>query len=142
MLFEFINPSDKYTFIASSIEIAGVVALNLGRAYGARCLDPGNDESTPVLFGWSDWLEERGLDKDWSESHLPEIADAMASFLIGSAEDRIEVEAALAEIPAEKHEAWLAARHDRRRSSMNDIGSQAHHIAKRIRERIAKEVSA
>lgn len=142
MLFEFINPSDKYTFIAPSIEVAGVVALNLGPAYGARCIDPGNDVSTPLIFGWMDWLKEHGIDSDWIEAHLPELADAMASFLIGSASDRIEVEACLAEMPPEKHEAWLAARHDRKRSSMSDIGSRAHEIARIVRERLAKRSKA
>lgn len=135
MLFELINPSDPYTFIAPSLEVAGVTACLLSSGFGARCLDVGHqDEVTPILFGWDDWLEDRGIDSEWMNAHKPELAEALESFLIGSANHRADVEAMLAMIPDDKKEQWKNERQDRHRTSMNRIGEAAYSLAKKIRD--------
>jgi len=139
VLFELINPSDPYTFRAPSIEVAGAVACLLSTGFGARCLDEGHeDEQTPVLFGWNEWLEGRGINQDWIESHKAEIADAFDSFLIGKANERADVESMLALIPEDKQAQWRAERQDRHRTSLNQIGERAYQLAKRLRNGVSR----
>ena len=137
-LYELINPSDPYTFYAPSIEIAGVAVVMLSSGFGATPAR-GEGESTPVLFGWKEWLEEKGIDNAWCIAHLSEIADALDSFLIGNAAHRADVESMLDELPPEKRDAWRAKRQDRHRSSMNQIGEAAYAAAKRLRQKIAAQ---
>lgn len=134
-IYELINPSDPYTFEAGSIEVAGVAAATLSTGFGAQevgCEDEG--ESTPVMFGWDEWLKEHGIDSDWIAAHRTEIADALDSFLIGNPADRQDVEDMLAELPPDKQESWKARRQDRHRTSMNQIGESATNLARRLRE--------
>lgn len=135
-LYELINPSDRYTFRAPNIEIAAVVVLQLSSSFGAS--EVGGNESTPVLFGWEDWLKEHGIDEHFCDDKLPEIADALDSFLIGDPNERSDVESMLAELPEEKREAWRAKRQDRHRSSMNQIGEAAYRYANVIRQKVAR----
>ena len=139
-LYELINPSDRYTFYAPSIEVAGVVVCQLSPSFGAK--EIGGDEQTPILFGWDDWLENHGIDKKWVEVHLTEIADALDSFLIGGPNERADVESMLAMLPEEKREEWRAQRQDRHRSSKNQIGEAAYAYAKAIRKKLAKKRKA
>ena len=138
MLFELINPSDPYTFRAPSIEVAAVAVVQLSCHMGAKCIDPGCDESTPVMFGWDDWLESRGINGDWAHAHLDEVADALDSFLIGDPAFRADIESAMELIPEDKREQWRLERQDRHRSSMNQIGEAAYQRAKSLREYAAK----
>lgn len=133
-LFELVNPSDRYTFKAESIEIAGCAAVLLSSGFGATEIG-GNGESTPVLFGWNEWLADRGIDKSFIDANAGRIADALDSFLIGGANERGDVESMLAALPSdEARDKWRAERQDRHRSSMNDIGSAAYALAKRLRD--------
>lgn len=138
-LYELINPSDRYTFYAPNIEVAGVAVCQLSTNFGAK--EIGGDEQTPILFGWGAWLESRGITSEWVDSHLSEIADALDSFLIGGPAERADVESMLAELPEEKRVAWRAKRQDRHRSSMNQIGEAAYAYAKAIREKIAEKAT-
>lgn len=132
-VFELINPSDPYTFVAPSLEVAAVCAAMLSTGFGARQVDPPADETSPVLLGWDEWLADRGIDRRWIEAHESELADAFESFLIGNLADRRDVEEALALIPAESREAWRARRQERHRTSINDIGESAYRWARRLR---------
>ena len=138
MLYELINMSDTYTFYADSIELAGVCACLLGNGYGAKRAD-GEGETTPVLFGWNEWLADRGVDQAWVDSHRIEIADAYDSFLIGSASQRADIDEAVAAMPEEKRKEFILKRQNKRRSSMNQIGEYAYELAEFFRE---KEKSA
>jgi hypothetical protein len=127
-VFDIANPSDAYTIKGPFMACAIAVAILGNGAYGIK--------GTPVLFGWDDWLKEQGIE-DLSahiDAHAVEIADALESVLIGSERDREEVESTLAMLPEEKREEWLAMRHDKQRSSMNDIGGKARKIAARLRQ--------
>lgn len=135
-LYDLVNPSDSYTFYAPSIEVAGVCAMLLSTAYGATPVD-GQSESSPVFFGWSEWLEQKGINQDWIDLHSEEIAAAYDSFLIGDARSRADVESMLEMLPEDKRQEWRDKRQDRRRSSLNKIGENAYEFAKKIREKAA-----
>ena len=126
-VWEIANPSDKYTIKGPFMACAVAVAVLGNGAYGI--------EGTPVLFGWDGWLKDKGIEdlSAYIDAHKGEIADALDSVLIGSEADRAEVESALALMPAEKRAAWLNERHDRRRSSMNNIGGRARKLAAMLR---------
>lgn len=134
--YELINPSDPYTFKAPNIEIAGVCACLLSTGFGARQVDPPppDDETTPILFGWNEWLKDRGIDNAYIDAHREEIADAFDSFLIGDIRKRKDVEEMLALIPAEKQQEWKESRQERHRTSLNQIGEAAYRYAKKFRE--------
>lgn len=133
-VYNLINPSDAYTLIAPNVQIAGVAAALLSSSYGAEDVVTG--ESSPVLFGWETWLSSHQIDDAWVQAHGVEIAAAMDSLLIGTAGERAEVDATLKRIPESERAAWLAERHDRRRSSMNDIRHRATLAAERMRMRM------
>lgn len=140
--YELINPSDPYTFKAPNIEIAGLCAVLLSTSFGATQVDPPNpdNERTPVLFGWNEWLKDRGINEQFIENHLFEISEAFDSFLIGDINKRRDVEEMLALIPAEKQEEWKANRQERHRTSMNRIGEAAMRNAKAYRAAFEKNV--
>lgn len=132
-LYELINPSDPYTFYAPSIEIAGAAVVLLSSNFGAKQVHDENAESTPVLFGWDDWLKDRGIDDQWVKANRLEIADALDSFLIGGSDKRADVESMLEMLPEDKREQWKNERQDRHRSSMCQIGEGAYKMAKNLR---------
>lgn len=132
-IYELVSPSDPYTFEAPNIKVAGVVALLLSGGFGANRVSDDIEESSPVLFGWGEWLETNGIDKKWVEEHKAELGQAFDSFLIGDLSDRQDAVDMLAELPPEKREAWRAKRQDRRRSSVNRIGERAYELAKRYK---------
>lgn len=137
-LYELINPSDPYTFEAPNLEVASVAACLLSTRFGAKPVGDEDSESTPVLVGWDEWLNTRGIDGEWIKSHRIEIAAALDSFLIGKPGDRADVEDMLAELPEEKRKAWRAHRQDRHRTSMNRIGEEAYQLAEQLRGKEAE----
>lgn len=135
-LYELANPSDPYTFYAPSVEVAGMAAALLSTRFGATPVD-GEGESSPVLFGWDEWMNEKGIDSDWIEAHSAEIADALDSFLIGDAAKRADVESMLDMLPDDKKQEWRDQRQDRHRSSLSQIGEAAYQLAERLRNKAA-----
>jgi hypothetical protein len=136
MICEIINPSDPYTLRCQNFLVAAVAVAFLGSGnLGLRSED--GEQSTPVLFGWEDWLKDQGIEDEdlgaFAKVHRSEMADILDSVMIGDAKARQDAEAFLAELPEDKRAAWLAERHDRRRSSANDIGAAAWSLAKRLR---------
>ena len=139
-LYELINPSDPYTFRAPSLEIAGAAAAMLSTGFGAVQYDPpAEDDSTPVLFGWNDWMESRGMDKSWFLAHLAEIADALDSFLIGGRNTRADVEDAMSRMDEKNREEFRASRQNRYRTSLNQIGEAAYNLSKRLRAKLEQQ---
>lgn len=131
-VYELVNPSDPYTFEAPNIEVAGACACLLSSRFGAR--DVETDEQSPVLFGWDEWLKDRGINQEWIDAHLLELADAFDSFLIGSPATRADVKEMLALIPPEKQQQWKDSRQDRHRTSLSRIGEAAYQYAARFRK--------
>jgi len=137
MLFDLINMSDKYTFVADDLEIAALTTCLLGSGqYGADQLD--GDAKVPIfLLGGSDeWFTAKfGRNLEQSLNALkasPALIDCLESVLIG---DRREYDETLPMIAEDKRDEWIAAWHDRHRSSLNDIGGRAKRIAKALAEK-------
>lgn len=136
-LFDVINPSDAMTMHAPDILTAGAAVLLLGGGkIGARNIEGG--DGTPVLFGWEDWYKERGVEdvSDWIGDHLAEVADALESVMLGSPNDRTDLDEALRLMPKEAREAYIQDRNDRRRSSCSDWETYAHDLAGQLRSKI------
>ena len=138
---EIINPSDPYTIVGERFDVLAVATLILGNGQWALSGDADVHEMPIFLFGGHEpWLAKHGINDlgAFIDAHLTEIADALDSVLIGSRSERTSIEAVLAAIddPAQQEKA-RAVWHDKKRSSMNDIGGRAYALAKRVRERAA-----
>lgn len=126
-VYEIVNPSDAYTIKAPFLVAAVAVAILGNGKYGI----PGS----PILFGWDKWIKKKVGDiGEYIDRHRTEIAAALDSVLIGNEADRLDVESALLLIPVDQREQWLSARHERLRTSMNNIGANARHIANQLRQ--------
>ena len=135
-VYDIANPSDPYTIKGPFMPCAIAVVLLGNGAYGIK--------GTPILFGWDSWLKENGIEnlEFYIDTHALEIADALDTVLIGNERDREEVEGTLAMLAPERHKEWLAQRHDKKRSSLNDIGGRARKYADRLRSgRAAKDAT-
>lgn len=136
ILCEIINPSDPYTLRTDDFVAAAMAIAILGDGQlGLRTVD--DSQSTPVLFGWPGWMEANGVDDDYVGRHLDAIIAALDSVMIGNCSDRRDAESFLSKLPEDKRREWLEERHDRRRSSMNDIGGAAWCLAEHLRSRLA-----
>lgn len=155
-LYELVNPSDPYTFEAESEVIAGAVALGLGDGkYPADQIVDGrraaSEEEGDCIPCWAfdkdpekaanKWFEERcgkGFN-DFIRDNMEEIATALDSVLIGSHTDRKIFEAAMEKIDdPEKQKEFRDEWHDKKRSSMNDIGGYAWKLAESLRKKASK----
>lgn len=146
MEYELINLSDPYTFVATDREVAALVVGCFGTAYGADTKDEDREQSVPIfLLGgiadYNTWYVEtfgrtptEGLDV-----RKREVAEALLSMMLGRFEDRRKYEAALTAIddPAKK-EKFIADWQDGR-TSLNDIGTAAHIVGKKLMEECAKD---
>lgn len=134
MEYELKNPSDPYTFMSADREVAALVVFSLSMFYGAEPKEGDGDIPIFLFGGAAEWYQEtfgRNPDEGLKE-RKPEVAEALGSFMYGYFEDRRRYEAALAAITEpEKKEQFKAAWQDGR-SSLNDIGTYAHKMAKRL----------
>jgi hypothetical protein len=142
-IYEIANPSDAYT-MKSADELAAVLAcMFLGSGRYILTDESGRHVMPFFMFGGGEdeWLQRTfGMSLDDAiKSRLPAIADALESVLIGGFRDRREFEEAAALMTPENVAQFRERRHDRRRSSLNNIGRRAAALAKSIR---AKLVSA
>jgi hypothetical protein len=146
MLYEIVNPSDPYTFEAPTFEIAAVAIVLLAEGQlGVKPVgdDPEDARELPLLLFDSDgkWFEENlfPLEKigDFLDKHSEEIAAALDSVVIGGELDRSLFLTALARQEDDTKEAYRVAWHNKKRSSINDIGRSAWEMAKGIRETAA-----
>lgn len=135
MEYELKNPSDPYTFIAKDHEVAALTVFCISTLYGAEPKE--GDEDVPIfIFGGScKWYHEKfGRTPDEGlEERKKDVADALDSIMYGNFEDRRRYEAALKAITdSDKREEFRAVWQDGR-SSLNDIGTYAHMLAKKFR---------
>jgi len=129
---EIINPCDPYTLRTNDFLIASIAILILGEGkLGLRY----EGENTPILFGWDEWLSQKGVDNvaSFVKEHKEDIANCLESILIGTYKDREDAENTLKFIKDEHLITWLEERHNRKLSSMTDIGSLAWELAEKIR---------
>lgn len=134
MEFELINPSDPYTFIASSNEVAAITVFLIGSAYGAKAKDNSFEVPITMFGGGAEWYREQfghSADGGLSENK-EEVAKALESMMYGGFEDRKRYQAALNAIDDdEKREKFIAEWQDGK-SSLNDIGNYAYALAKKL----------
>ncbi len=93
--FEIINPSDPLTMLAPSLEVAAVAVAEISTQLGVSATIEGEEVSSPVLFGWDEWFQERGLDGDWFAQHRSQVVAALRSVALGDRNDRTDFEAAM-----------------------------------------------
>jgi len=143
-IYEIINPSDPYTFKADDERIAKAVAIILGEgAYGLKNTGTGDDlsDSTLLLFrdekgihkALEDTFGDGGLE-NFIKANKVAMADAFNSVLCMNNGDRSRYEDAVASLEPDKRQEYRDKVHDKRRSSMNDIGGLAWNIAKNLRK--------
>lgn len=135
MEYELKNPSDPYTFLAADFEVATLTVFSISTLYGAEAKEGG--ESVPIfLFGGARecYIEQFGRTPDeGKEAKKEELATALSSMMYGGFEDRRRYEAALTAITdPEKREKFITEWQDGH-SSLNDIGTYCHELAKRLR---------
>ncbi len=140
-LFNLINPSDAYTFYAPDIKVAGMAAAIISSKYGASPVD-GKGESSPVLLGWDDWMSKNGIDTEWVGANSLLIADALDSLLIGSPEQRKELDDILSSLPEAERIEWRANRQRELQTSANMIADRAYALAERLRQNVQSEGAA
>lgn len=149
-LYELGNPSDPYTYYASSDLVAIATNLYLGQGK-TFCIDTESGEQLgPMLLFASEQQVEAALKETFGEEslggfmkqHRAEIADALDSLMIFNAKKRRDYEDALVHItdPNER-EAYREKVLNRHRSSLNNYAAWAWGQAKSIREQLAKEAA-
>lgn len=143
MIFEIINPSDKYTLESDNFKTACITALILGEGkYSIVQVD--GDLNMPIfLFGGHDeWFKDQFgstvseiLESIKGEAYL-KIAECLDSVMIGGSSERKMYYAALALIEGEdKKKEWRDKWHDTYRGSMNNIGLRAWTLAELLRKK-------
>lgn len=113
--YNIVNPSDPVTMKAESLEVAAAAVVLLGQGYYSA--DDGEGGSTPLWFGWDEWLEEHGMAElgEWIDEHLAEVVTALESVMLGTVYDRADLDATLAAITDdEKRREFITQRNDRR----------------------------
>ncbi len=128
--YEIINPSDAYTLQAKDYNVACVCVAILGNGmYGIS--------GSPIIKGWDMFFTGLGIDLEkFIPERWAEMAECFDSVLIKTrtAEDRAAVEKQMEGMDTAARAKFLDERHDRLRSSMNDIGGRAMALAARLRE--------
>lgn len=134
MICEIINPCDQYTIRTSNFLSAAVAIVILGGGkMGLQNLE--GEECTPILSGWDNWLKKRGIEnlRKYIEMNKHEIADILDTVMIGSGTEREEAEAVMSLMPKNERQKWLYDRHEKRRSSLSNIGLVAGKLARKLR---------
>jgi hypothetical protein len=144
MLFDIVNPSDPYTIVAPDLEIAAIACVFLGNGqYAFKQIDCGAVAAEVPMFlfgGHDEWFTEKFgaklddvLDRVMVKRR-DELAACFDSAFIGGPVDRKEFESLTNHLTREQFRAARNARHENRRTSLNDIGARAYEMAKRLRE--------
>jgi hypothetical protein len=141
MLFEIINPSDKYTIEAPDLEIAALAVCVLGEGkYALQGIDNTNEVPIFLFGGHDDWFKKkfgRSFGYSLELSDKAKLADCLDSTLIGDANDRKQFNAARTAVSPEVFEGWRAGWTGARCSSLNNIGRRAYAYAEALRDQLA-----
>ena len=136
MICEIINPSDALTLKTDDFIAAAIAVTILGDGkFGIQEIG-GEKRCTPIIWGWTDWFIENGINElgSYIEQNRLLLAEILESVMLGNSKDREELDSMIAIIPKESIDEWILERNDRRRSSMNNIEGYAHSWAKKLRE--------
>ena len=132
--FDLINPSDPYTFLADDLETAALVVFSLSTMYGAESKDGDINVPVFILGGAIDWYKEQfnRTPDEAIECKREEVAAALASMMYGSFEDRRRYTVALELITDEEKRTEFIEEWQDAHSNLNDIGTYAHNLAKKM----------
>lgn len=129
ILYELINPSDPYTFLAADPETAALTVFCFGTAYGAES----TSDQVPVflLSDPKEWYQEHfGRTPDEGlEAKKSEVIKALRSFVLGTEADRKRYEGAMDCITEPEKRIAFAEQWLDGRTSLNNIGQRAGRIA-------------
>lgn len=137
MLYELINPSDAYVFEAQTEEVAVLTAWLLSPSYGARAKD------SETCFGIPGFMDDPKAEFEARYGRTPveavmalrlEIAAAMESMILGNFKDWPLYQEAYGAIDDAEKRRNFKARWREKRTSMNDIGSEAERISCDLRK--------
>lgn len=135
MIFEIINMSDEYTIESEEWDVACMAGLIIGKGnYGLQEID-GEREMPMFLFGGlEEWVEAefgKPLEEFMTSIDKIKIATCLNSILIG---DRGDYMQGLGDKTGDEASAYWEEWHDRKRSSLNDIGAYARAYATKLHE--------
>lgn len=141
MEYELINPSDPYTFMASSNEVAALTVFFISTAYGAKAKDKSFEVPIFIFGGSAEWYQEEfgHSPDDGLSENKEEVANALESVMYGHFEDRKRYQAALKAIDDERKKEKFIAEWQDGISSLNDIGNYAYTLAKKLKASIESE---
>jgi hypothetical protein len=141
MLYNIINMSDSYTVKTDDFEVAAIACVILGRGqYAFEPLEEGG-ASVPIFFigGSDEWFQEH-FDRDVTETfeHVKAekrqaLIDCLDSVLIGDRTDRELFDKATSMMTEDQIEEYRKEYHEKKRSSMNNIGKRAWDYANHLR---------
>jgi len=139
--YEIINPSDCYTFHAESDKTARLVTLLVGQGDYECEKEDGETLGCLMFLMTSDEFKKalnemfpEGL-KGFIATNKEEIIKALESVISFDRKERNTYDEALKALDPSKVEDFRAKVHDKNRSSLNDIGTYAWHLAKRMRDK-------
>jgi len=135
--YQIINPCDPYIFEADNDLVATAVVLLIGDGmYGGRRVS-GEDEFNCPMLAFAPAAEVDGILQNlfgcsfagFILAHKSDIKRALRSVTIGDAVSYDELTDTVSWMSPENAVEYRKNRHDRKRSSWNDIGGRAHAIA-------------
>lgn len=140
MIYDLVNPSDPYTFEASSKEVAALVVIRLSTNYGAKAVN--EEDNIPVFICFNaeeiqKWYKDtfgRTIEEG-ARTLRSEIIKGFESFVLGDRKERECYEAAIAAIDdPQKRSTFITKWDDIKRSSLNNIGGRACEIAQEMKK--------
>lgn len=132
MIYELINPSDPYTFIADCYETAALTVMCLGTVFGAKPQE--GEKAVPITMfcdpdEWYTSTFGRTIDEGIKDKKQ-ELINSLDSMRYGDFAKRAEYEAAMAMITDEGKRREYDAEWSDKRSSFNSIDTYARQLAK------------
>ena len=91
-IFWVVTKCDPYTLLAPSIEIAQFAAALICPLYRVRDNETGEESPTPMNSAVKAWRDSRGMDREFYYRSIRKIIDALRSVVIGTPEQRREIE--------------------------------------------------
>ena len=135
MIFEIINPSDHYTIESEEWDVACVSCLILGKGqYSLQEVDGEHYMPIFILGSLEKWVEEefgKPVEEFMASVDKIDIVTCLNSILIGNRADYIQ---GLGDKTGAEADAFWEEWHERKRSSMNDIGAYARNYAAKLHE--------
>lgn len=144
IMYNLINPSDPYTFVAKNREVAALTVLSFGLVYGAMAENGDSDLDVPVFLltgseaaeHWYLSMFNRSVSEGFKDLKK-DVISALDSFVIGNCDDRKKYEVALKYIKDKDKENFKKEWQEAERSSLSEyIGCKAYQLAEKLRKEL------